>query len=54
MVRVIDLAAPPTGGGQSEILAGSTWYFQVWYRDPAGPLGNGYNLSSSLGISFCP
>jgi len=34
------------------IVAGSTWYFQSWYRDPGGPCGNGHNLSNALEILF--
>jgi hypothetical protein len=36
------------------ITAGSTWNFQFWYRDPAGPLGTSFNLSDALGATFCP
>jgi hypothetical protein len=35
------------------ITAGSTWYFQFWYRDPLGG-GAGFNLSDGLRASFCP
>jgi hypothetical protein len=35
------------------IAAGSTWYFQFWYRDPLGG-GVGFNLSDGLRASFCP
>ncbi|HVS17097.1 MAG TPA: hypothetical protein VMT18_00760, partial [Planctomycetota bacterium] len=38
----------------SQIAPGSTWNFQYWYRDPLGPLGNGFNLSDALSVSFCP
>jgi hypothetical protein len=35
------------------ILAGSTWYFQFWYRDPG--FGSwGFNLSDGLQVTFCP
>jgi hypothetical protein len=36
------------------ITAGSTWHFQFWYRDPAGPLGTSFNLSDALTATFCP
>ena len=36
------------------IAAGSTWNFQFWYRDPAGPLGTSFNLSDALSATFCP
>ena len=37
-----------------EITAGSTWYFQCWYRDGAGPCGTGSNLSNVVRIEFEP
>ncbi|HTF89356.1 MAG TPA: GEVED domain-containing protein [Planctomycetota bacterium] len=36
------------------ITAGSTWYFQAWYRDPTGPCALGSNLTNGLGITFTP
>ncbi|MEL6427523.1 MAG: malectin domain-containing carbohydrate-binding protein, partial [Planctomycetota bacterium] len=36
----------------TEIVAGSTWRFQGWFRDPAGPTPS--NLSNALKISFTP
>ena len=36
------------------ILPGSTWGFQVWYRDPAGPCMSGNDLSNSLSVTFVP
>lgn len=36
------------------IVAGSTWHFQAWYRDPSGPCGGGFNLSNALRITFAP
>jgi hypothetical protein len=41
---------PPAG----QIVAGSTWYTQVWYRDPSGPCGSGYNTTNGLEIEFKP
>ena len=46
----LDLTDPPQPSGQ--ISAGSTWFFQVWYRDPAG--ASGFNLSDALSATFCP
>lgn len=50
--RRVDFSAPPAGGGDGAIEAGSTWYFQLWYRDPAA--GTGFNLSDGLSVTFCP
>ena len=36
-----------------ELVAGSSWNFQTWYRDPAGG-GSRFNLSDGLNIVFCP
>lgn len=34
------------------IATGSTWYFQTWYRDGAGPCSNGTNLTNGVAVSF--
>ena len=47
----LDLNAPPEPAGQ--ILAGSIWNFQFWYRDPAFG-GAGFNLSNGLSATFIP
>jgi hypothetical protein len=39
-------------GSAGHILAGDTWSFQCWYRDPQGPCGTGSNASSALAITF--
>ena len=39
---------PPAG----EILPGSTWNFQFWYRDPLFG-GAGFNFSDAVSIEFC-
>ncbi len=36
------------------ISAGQTWNFQYWYRDPAGPCGTSFNLSTGVGVTFAP
>lgn len=48
--RPIDYATPPQPAGQ--ILAGSTWNFQYWYRDSTAP--GLFNLTDGLEASFCP
>ena len=49
LVHALDITSPPTGSGQ--ILAGSTWNFQAWYRDPAAG-GQLFNTSDGLTITF--
>ena len=46
----LDVNAPPTLGGQ--IVSGSTWNFQFWYRDPAAGQ-SGFNLTNAVQITFC-
>ena len=36
------------------ILAGSTFHFQGWYRDPQGPCGTGKNMSNAVRVIFGP
>jgi FG-GAP repeat len=43
----LDLASPPAGG--AVITAGSTWYFQAWFRDTVGA---GNDLSDGLAVTF--
>jgi hypothetical protein len=45
----VDFGALPPGG---DILVGSVWNFQFWYRDPPGG-GTGFNLSDALEATFC-
>lgn len=47
----VDFTNPPSPSGQ--IAAGETWYFSLWFRDPAGgPAGS--NLADGLRVAFCP
>ena len=41
---------PPAG----TIVAGSTWSFQHWYRDPGGPCGTGYSVTNAVAVTFTP
>lgn len=52
--RPLDFTLPPAGGGANQITSATTWHFQLWYRDPAGPGGTGVNLSDALSATFCP
>ena len=53
--RLVDFTVPPAGGGgNGTIVPGSTWNFQLWYRDAMGPGGNGFNASDGLSVTFCP
>jgi hypothetical protein len=46
---LLDFTNLPLAG---QIVPGSTWYFQAWYRDPdAG--GANFNLSDGLRATFC-
>jgi hypothetical protein len=44
------LGAPQQGG---VITAGSTWYFQAWFRDPS-PIGATFNTTNALKLTFQP
>ena len=48
-VRTLDFSQL---AGAGQIVPGSTWYFQAWYRDPAAG-GAGFNLSDGLEADFC-
>jgi hypothetical protein len=46
----LDFTALPSAG---QIIGGSTWCFQFWYRDPASG-GTGTNFSDAVKVTFCP
>ena len=50
----VDFTAPPANSGPGQIVPASTWNFQLWYRDPMGPGGTGFNASNGLWVTFCP
>jgi len=51
--RALDLTAFPANGGPGEVLPGSRWNFQYWYRDATMPPA-GFNVSDALQAVFCP
>ncbi len=34
------------------VTAGSTWNYQVWYRDPGGPCGTDFNVTNALPVTW--
>lgn len=52
IVSELDFTSPPVSSGPGAILPGSTWLFQLWYRDPAAG-GAGYSVSNGLEVTFC-
>jgi hypothetical protein len=54
VIRPVDFTVPPAGAGAGQILPGSAWNFQFWFRDPTGPGGSGFNTSDGLNVLFCP
>jgi len=32
----------------------TTWNFQLWYRDPMGPCGSGFNTTNAYNVTFTP
>ena len=51
MQKAVNFLLPPQPSGQ--ILFGSTWNFQCWFRDPVGG-GAAFNLSDGLEVLFVP
>jgi hypothetical protein len=49
----VDLTKFPFSSGSGQILPGSNWNFQYWYRDPIAP-PKGYNLSNAVQVVFAP
>ena len=49
----VDLTQFPFTGSTNEVLPGSSWNFQYWYRDPAAG-GAGFNFTDAVHIVFAP
>jgi hypothetical protein len=52
ITRLLDFNLPPMSGGPGEILPGTLWRFQCYYRDTG--YGAGFNLTDGLAVPFCP
>ncbi len=46
----IDTTTSPAGAA---IVSGSTWNYQLWFRDVGGPGGTGYNFSEAIEVTWC-
>lgn len=51
--RAIDFASPPVDAGPGAWSAGSTWFVQYWFRDPAAG-GAAFDLSDALELQLTP
>ncbi|MFT7485734.1 MAG: hypothetical protein ACI9F9_001584 [Candidatus Paceibacteria bacterium] len=49
----VDVNSAPSNSGPGIIVAGGTYNFQLWYRDPLGGV-NGFNLTDGLMVTYCP
>ena len=48
-----EVAALSSGfGAQGLVSPSSTWNYQGWYRDAAGPCGAGFNLTNGLSVTW--
>jgi len=52
--RAIVFSEAPTGFGPGRIEPGSTWSFQLWYRDLFGTRVGQFNFSDAYRIEFTP
>ncbi|MCE9595872.1 MAG: FG-GAP repeat protein [Planctomycetes bacterium] len=53
VARPLDLSLVSSSTGTPAFVAGSTWNFQFWYRDPLGGLSH-FNTSDGLRATFAP
>ena len=49
--RALDFTVLPASSGAGEIIVGSSYFFQFWYRDTTP---GGFNFSNGLEAVFCP
>lgn len=49
--RQVDFTVLPASSGAGQIVSGSSYYFQFWYRDVTP---GGFNFSNGLETVFCP
>ncbi len=49
--RQVDFTVLPASSGPGQIVSGSSYYFQFWYRDITP---GGFNFSNGLEAVFCP
>ncbi|MBK7645165.1 MAG: hypothetical protein IPJ19_19320 [Planctomycetes bacterium] len=52
ITRTLDFTQPPFSAGPGQILPGTLWRFQCYYRDTG--FGQGFNLTDGLAVPFCP
>ena len=50
----LDLTTGPFATPAGAVAPGTSWRFQMWYTDPAGPGGTGVNLTDAFDIEFTP
>jgi choice-of-anchor B domain-containing protein len=54
LTQPLDWTNPPLNAGPGAATPGTTWNYQLWYREPGGPIGTGFNLSDALSVTLCP
>lgn len=41
-------------GAGGQLVAGGSWSFQLWFRDPGGPCGSRFNMTNGCSVTFLP
>lgn len=54
LVRAVDFSEPSAAGILTAGANNAALNFQLWYRDPMGPGGNGFNATDGREITFQP